>query len=327
MAVPVGIAGIAHYVPDRVIDNEYFTRFVDTSDEWIRQRSGIRQRRWLADDQATSDMFVAAGAKALERAGVAPEEVDLIVAGTVSPDYLFPAAACLVQDRLGCVHAAAFDLSAACPGFLYALSTGAQFIAAGTCRNVLVLGGEALSRMIDLKDRSSCVLFGDGAGAAVLQPHADCGQGRIEDIFLGTDGSGAELIIRRYGGSRHPLTPEVLERGDHCLRMKGREVYRFAVEKMTELMAWAMKDQDPKELGWVVPHQVNARILDTATERLDIPPEKVVVNIDRYGNTSAASIPIILSELWEAGRLESGKFLVLAAFGAGLTWAGARIRW
>ena len=327
MAVPVGIASVGHYVPDRVIDNHYFTTFLDTSDEWIRQRSGIRERRWLADGQTTSDMFIAAGRQALERAGVGPEEVDLIICGTVSGDYLFPATACIVQDALGCTRAAGFDLSAACPGFLFAVSTGSQFVAAGTYQNVLVIGGEALSRITDMNDRSSCVLFGDGAGAVLLQPHAVCQRGLIEDILLGTDGSRADLIIRPHGGAKHPITLETLEAGTHLLQMKGREVYRFAVEKMTELMEWAMEGQNPLELGWVVPHQVNARILETATERLAIPREKVIVNIDRLGNTSAASIPIILSELWEQDQLEPGKFLVLVGFGAGLTWAAARVRW
>lgn len=327
MAIPVGIASVAHYVPTRVVDNEFFTRIVDTSDEWIRQRTGIVERRWLADDQATSDLLEAAGRLALERAGIEPAEVDLIVAGTVSSDYLFPSAACLVQHRLGCTRAAAFDVSAACPGFLFALSIGRQYIASGTFRTVLVLGGEALSRLLNIRDRSSCILFGDGGGAAVLRPHAECGKGLIEDILLGSDGAGFDYIWRPAGGSRTPLTPEALERGDHLLHMRGRDVYRFAVDKMSEIMAWAMEGQDPAELGWVVPHQVNARILQTAAARIDLPLDKVLINIERYGNTSAASIPIILSELWAEGRLESGKFLVLAAFGAGLTWAGARIRW
>jgi 3-oxoacyl-[acyl-carrier-protein] synthase-3 len=327
MAVPVGIAGVGHYVPERVVDNEHFAQYLDTSDEWIRQRSGIRQRRWLADDQTTSDMFIAAGRQALERAEVAPEDVDLIVCGTISGDYAFPATACIVQEALGCTKAAGFDVSAACPGFLFALSTGAQFVGSGMYRNVLVIGGEALSRIIDMQDRTSCVLFGDGGGAALLQPHAECGTGLIEDLMLGTDGSGADLIIRRAGQAKHPMTPELLEAKEHCIRMKGREVYRFAVEKMSAIMDWAMEGQNPAELGYVVPHQVNARILETATERLGIPPEKVLVNIDRYGNTSAASIPILLSELWAEGKLQPGKFLVLAAFGAGLTWAGARVRW
>ncbi len=327
MAVPVGIASVGHFVPDRVIGNDHFAGYLDTSDEWIRQRSGIQQRRWLEDGQTTSDMFIAAGRQALERAGLDPSEVDLIVCGTVSGDYLFPATACVVQDALGCSRAGAFDVSAACPGFLFALSTGAQFVGSGTYQNVLVIGGEALSRITDHNDRSSVVLFGDGAGAALLQPHEVCQQGLIEDLLLGTDGSGAELIIRPHGGAKAPTTAESLADGTHLLRMKGREVYRFAVEKMTHIMEWAMEGQNPLELGWVVPHQVNARILETATERLAIPREKVVVNIDRLGNTSAASIPIILSELWEQKKLEEGKFLVLATFGAGLTWAGARVRW
>jgi len=327
LSIPVGIASVAHYLPDRVVDNQYFTQFLDTSDEWIRQRTGIRQRHWLAPDQDPVEMFLAAGRSALERAGVAPEEVELIVLGTVSADYLLPSSACLVQDRLGCRNAAAFDLQAACPGFLFALTTGAQYVASGHFRTVLVLGGEALSRIMDIQDRSSCVLFGDAAGAAVLQPHDSCGQGLIEDLKIGSDGSGFDYIWRPRSGSRQALTPEILESGDHLIRMKGREVYRFAVEKMTSLIAWAMEGVDPESLCAVVPHQVNARILETAASRLDIPREKMWMNIDRYGNTSAASIPILLSEAWSEERLEAGKYLILAAFGAGLTWAGARILW
>ena len=326
-AIPVGIAGVGHNTPERVVKNEYFTRYVETSDEWIQQRTGIRERRWIDDEQRPSDLFVEAARMAMDRGGVQPEEVDLIICGTVSGDFLLPSTACIVQDRLGCRKAAAFDIQAACPGFIYAMATGAEFIAAGKYRTVLVLGGEALSRIVDLYDRNSCVLFGDGAGAAVLKRHDDCGQGLIEDFFLGADGRGYDYIHRPRGGGRDPLNPEILAEGTHLVRIKGREVYRFAVEKMTELIHWAMDGRSLDDLGWVVPHQVNQRILATATAKLKIPEDKVMVNIDRFGNTSAASIPILLSEAWADQRLPHGKYLVLAAFGAGLTWAGARIKW
>lgn len=326
-AIPVGIAGVGAYVPERVVDNQYFTRFVETSDEWIQQRTGIVERRWLRPDQRPSDMFVAAGRQALERAGLAPAEVDLIVLATVSADYLCPSQACVVQERLGCTKAAAFDIAAACAGFVYAMAIGAQFVASGAYRNVLVLGGEALSRISDVYDRNSAVLFGDGAGAALLQPHEQCRQGLIEALKLGADGSGYHYIIRQKGGGKEPLTPEVLTEGTHLLRMKGREVYRFAVAQMESLISWAMAGQDPAELGLVIPHQMNKRILETATEKLHVPPEKVYINIERLGNTSAASCAIGLSEAWEKGLLAPGKLVVLAAFGAGLVWAGARLRW
>lgn len=324
----VGIAGIGHAVPDRALDNEWFTQFIDTSDEWIRQRTGIVERRWMDDNETTSDLFVRAAKVAMERAGVTPEEIDMIVVGTVSGDFLAcPATACIVQDKLGCKNAWAFDLSAACTGFLYSLAVARQFIMTGTHKNVLVCGGEGLSRLLDMNDRNSVVIFADGAGAAVLQPHDTCQQGLIEDITHGSDGSGYHFIIRPKGGAQEPITPEILAEGTHLLRMKGREVYRFAVDRMSELMAWAMEGQDVDEVGWVFPHQMNRRILETASGKLNIPNEKVYINIQRFGNTSAGTVPICMSEAWENGQLEKDKLMILAAFGAGLTWGAARVRW
>ncbi len=325
--IPVGISGVGHHVPERVVDNEFFTSFVDTNDAWIQQRTGIRERRWLSDGERPSDLFVAAGSKALERAGVSPEEVDMLVVGSVTGDYTVPSAACVIQERMGLRRAAAFDVAAACSGFLYALTVGQQFIANGTCRRVLVMGGEALSRITDIYDRSTCVLFGDGAGAALLQPWEECGQGRIEATRLGADGNGYEFIIRPKGGGLHPLDAAALAEGEHLLHMRGREVYRTTVSRMAELVAWALDGQDQERLGLVIPHQMNARILETITQRLHIPPEKVYVNIDRFGNTSAGTIPIALAEAWERGLLEKERLVVLAAFGAGLTWGAARILW
>jgi 3-oxoacyl-[acyl-carrier-protein] synthase III len=326
--IPVGIASIGHHVPERVLTNDWFAQFIETSDEWVQQRTGIIERRWLDEGETTSDIFVEASKKAMQRAGVTAEEIDLIVCGTISGDYLsLPATACIVQDKLGCKNAWAFDLSAACTGFIYCLQVGRQFIQAGTHKNVLVLGGEGLSRLLDKHDRNSVVIFADGGGAAVLQPFDTCQQGLIDDILVGSDGSGAELIIRPKGGAKEPITPEILAEGTHLIRMKGREVYRFAVERMTYLMEWAMKDQNLDELGWVFPHQMNRRILETASGKLDIPKEKVYINIQRFGNTSAGTVPICLGEAWEKGLLESGKLQILAAFGAGLTWGAARVRW
>jgi 3-oxoacyl-[acyl-carrier-protein] synthase-3 len=252
----------------------------------------------------------------------------MIILATVSGDHLgVPATSCIVQENLGAKNAAAFDIQAACTGFLYALSVGRQFIATGAYKNVLVIGGEGLSRIIDIYDRGTSIIFGDGAGAVLLQPHATCQQGLIEDITLGADGSGAQFITRPRGGAMEQITPEILSEGTHQLRMKGREVYRFAVGRMTELMAWAMEGQDMEELSMVVPHQVNKRILETATKKLDLPPEKVYINIDKYGNTSAGSVPVALCECLDSGKIEKGKLVVMAAFGAGLTWGGARLRW
>ena len=326
--IPVGIASVGHYVPEQVRDNEWFTQYIETSDEWIRQRTGIIERRWMEEGETTSDLFVKAGQLILERAGVKAEDVDLVICGTVSGDYLAcPATACIVQDKLGCTNAWAFDLNAACTGFLYSIAVGKQFIATGQYKNVLVLGGEGLSRLLDMNDRNSVVIFADGAGGALLQPHDVCQQGLIEDMMLGADGSGYHYIIRPKGGAKEPVTPEILAEGTHLLRMKGREVYRFAVDRMTELMAWAMDGQKLEEVGWVFPHQMNRRILETATGKLSIPKEKVYINIQRFGNTSAGTVPICLSEAWEKGLLESNKLQLLAAFGAGLTWGAARVRW
>jgi len=326
--VQVGIAGMGYSIPDQVIDNHYFTRFVETSDEWIVQRTGIKERRWLEPGEKPSDLFTAAAKMALEKSGVAAEDLDLIIVCTVSGDHQgTPASACIVQENLGAKKAAAFDLQAACAGFLYGMQVGSQFLISGTYQNVLVIGGECLSRISDIYDRNSVIIFGDGAGAALLQPHDVCKQGLIEDIMIGADGSGAQFITRPRGGGIERLTPEILSEGTHLIRMQGREVYRFAVSRMTALMKWAMEGQDPDELSLVVPHQVNRRILETATEKLGFPEEKVFINIDRYGNTSAGSVPIAMCEAIEADLFEKDKLVVIAAFGSGLTWGAARIRW
>jgi 3-oxoacyl-[acyl-carrier-protein] synthase III len=325
--VRVGIAGTGSYVPERVVPNSEFEKFLDTSDEWIVQRTGIRERRFAAPGQATSDLSVIAAQRALENAGMKAEDLDLIVLGTLTPDYLLPSTACLVQDRLGAKRAAAFDCNAACTGFITALHTGEAFIAAGRAKRVLVIGAETLSRFIDLKDRSSCILFGDGAGAAVLAPLEECGQGEILDTRMGADGSGYDFIHMRGGGSRLPPTHESVEQGEHFIRLKGREVYRFAVTYMSDLIADLTKGYDPSELGLIVPHQVNRRIIDAALERLGMDDSKVVVNIQDYANTSAATVPIALDEALRAGRLEKGKLCVMVAFGAGLTWGGTLVRW
>lgn len=325
--VPAGIAGIGHWVPDQVIDNEWFTQYLDTSDEWIQQRTGIAERRWLRDDEKPCDMFVGAGKMAMEDAGVNPEDIDMIVIGTVSGDYTAPSAACIVQARLGLSKCGAFDVAAACSGFMYALAVGSQFVETGKYKNVLVIGGDAMSRMIDKEDRSTVVLFGDGAGAVVLQPHATCKRGLIQDIHIGADGEGAKYIIRPRGGAGDPMTHEILDERSHYIKMEGRPVYRFAASKMIWLLDWAMSGQDPEKLGWMIPHQMNRRILEQATSHLGIPPKKVLHNITKYGNTSSASVPILMSEGYHKGLFEKDTFLVLGAFGCGLTWAGARILW
>jgi len=325
--IRVGIAGTGSYLPERAVPNSYFEEFLDTSNEWIVQRTGIRERRFAADDQATSDLSLEAARRALEAAGIQPSDLDLIVLGTLTPDYLLPSTACLVQDRLGAKNAGAFDCNAACTGFLTALHTGEAFVAAGRARRVLVIGAETLSRFVDYTDRSSAIIFGDAAGAAVLMPHEDCGQGEVLKTHLGADGSGYDFIHMPGGGSRKPPTPESLAAGDHFIKMRGREVFRFAVEHMSEMIQLMLEGEDPEELTLIVPHQVNRRIIDSALDRLEMTDEKVAINIQDYGNTSAATVPVAFDEAARAGRLEKGKLVVLVAFGAGLTWGATLIRW
>lgn len=323
----VGIAGTGSYMPERVVPNSYFEKIVDTSDEWIVQRTGIRERRFAAPEQATSDMALEAARRALESSGTRPEDLDLVVLGTLTPDHLLPASATLVQHGLGAKNAGAFDCNAACSGFMTALSTGEAFVAAGRAKRVLAIGAESLSRFVDFKDRSSCILFGDGAGAVVLAPWDECRQGEVLRSKLGADGSGYEFIHMLAGGSRRPPTHETVDAGDHYIRVRGREVFRFAVTKMSELIAEMVEGHPYEELCLVVPHQVNQRIIESALERLGWSDEKVMVNIQRYGNTSAATVPVALDEARRSGRLVAGKLVVLVAFGAGLTWGGTLIRW
>lgn len=325
--IAVGIAGTGSYVPERVIDNEYFTRFVDTSDEWIRQRTGIVERRYAAEGETTSDMCVRAARRALEASGTRAEDLDQIIVATLTPDQLLPACGPLVQLGLGARNAGAVDLNAACSGFVTAINFGEGLIAAGRARRVLVLGAETLSAFVDKYERSSCILFGDGAGAVVLAPHEECGQGEILKTEIGADGEGYEYIQMTGGGMKRPPTHATVDAGEHFIRVKGREVYKFAVLRMGELIGKLLEGRDMAELGLIVPHQVNRRIIEAAVERFEIPPEKVLVNIHKYGNTSAASVALALDEAMREGRLEPGKLVVLAAFGAGLTWAGTLLRW
>jgi 3-oxoacyl-[acyl-carrier-protein] synthase-3 len=272
-------------------------------------------------------MCLVAARQALENAGLEPADLDLVIVGTLTPDYLLPACSCLVQDRLGARNAGAFDVAAACTGFLTALHTAEAFIASGRARRVLAIGAESLSRFLDMQDRTSCILFGDAAGAAILAPWEDCRQGELLKTTLGADGSLFDIIHMRGGGSRVPPTHESVERGDHFIRLRGREVYRFAVTKMAELIEDMARGHEPDEIGIVVPHQVNQRIIESALERVGWPMEKVMVNIDRYGNTSAATVPVAMHEAWQAGRLEKDKLVILVAFGAGLTWGASLLRW
>ena len=323
MLYHAALTGWGHYVPSNVVTNDDLAQTVDTSDEWIRSRSGIRERRFAEADDHTSTMSVAASRQALERAGIEGRDLDLILVATSSPDYLTPPVSSQVQHALGADKAGAMALVVGCTGFVYGLVTAAQFIATGAAQNVLVVGAELISRNLNMEDRSTCVLFGDGAGAVVLQATEEpCG---LRSHVLGSDGSGYDAIIQWSGGTREPVDHERIEAQRQMLHMNGREVFKFAtrtmVESLRDVMQGAGITKDDVDL--FIPHQANQRIIEYAAHQLELPPEKVVLNVDRYGNTSAATIPIALSEAMEAGRARPGDTLAMVGFGAGLTWAAA----
>lgn len=328
----VGILGIGSYAPDRVLTNHDLEQMVDTSDEWIATRTGMRERRIAAPGQATSDLSVEAARRALAGSGIAPEDVELIVVATVTPDHLFPPTACLVQTRLGAQRAAGFDLSAACSGFVNALSVAHSLVGSGAYDNALVIGAEMLSAITDYEDRESCILFGDGAGAVVLgpDPHGrDPASPELLDHAFGMDGSGADLIAMQAGGSRFPASSRTVDERLHYLRMQGRKVYRFAVQKMAEVVEEiaARNGHTVEDIDLLVPHQANLRILEAVGERLGMRMDRVFVNIERYGNTSSASIPLALDQAVAEQRVRSGDLVCLVTFGGGLTWGASLLRW
>lgn len=322
-----GIVGTGIYLPEKVLTNADMEQMVDTSDEWITSRTGIRERRIISDDMATSDMAIEASKMALRNAGVRAGDVDLVMVATVTPDMMFPATACLVQEKLGAAKAAAFDLSAGCSGFVYGLGVASQFIETGMYKTVLVIGAESLSRITNWKDRSTCVLFGDAAGAAVLQ-QVEEGSG-ILSVELGADGSGGDMLKLAIGGSRNPFTAENCNHDGRFIYMAGGSVMKFAVRTMGEaaLTALGKAGLHKREINCLIPHQANIRIIDAAAKRLDLPMEKVFVNVHKYGNTSAASIPVALHEAVTEGRVQKGDNIVVVGFGAGLTWGASVIKW
>lgn len=320
------IKGVGHAVPPRILTNSDLERMVETDDEWIVQRTGIKERRITDAETATSDLALAAARMALDNAGVAPEDLDLIMVATVTPDHAFPATACLIQRELEAWGAAAFDLEAACTGFLYGLSIADQFIRTGTYRTILVIGAETLSKITDYTDRNTCILFGDGAGAAVLQAGDEPGLMAVE---IGADGRGGELLVLPAGGSRHPASAETVAGHQHFIQMAGREVFKFAVRIMEESSQRVLSKAGltAGDIDLLVPHQANLRIIDSACKRLAVPLEKVFVNLDRYGNMSAASIPVALSEAASQGQIRTGDHILVVGFGGGLTWGAAVIKW
>jgi len=320
------IVGWGKYLPSRVITNADLEKTLDTNDEWIVTRTGIRERHIVEEGETTSSMSVAAAKMALDKAAIPPRELDLIIVASSSPDYLTPPVSSQVQHALGAKKAAAFTLVTGCTGFIYALSTAQQFIASGTYDTILVIGAELLSRFIDWNDRSTCVLFGDGAGAVVLKAtHTPSG---VLGFILGSDGSGADHLILPAGGSAHPPSAETLEKKMHTVRMNGPEVFKFATRVLGKVLRQVIRQSGlrTKDIDLFIPHQANARIIENAAKVAGLPKEKVFLNIHKYGNTSAASIPIALAEAMDEGRAKIGSTLAFVAFGAGLTWASAVVR-
>ena len=322
-----GILGTGFFVPEKIMTNADLEKIVETSDEWIVERTGIKERRIAEDNQPMSDLALRAAKAALADAGVAAEDLDLIIVATLTSDRIIPSTACMIQNLLGAKHAAAFDLSAACSGFAYAASVAAQFIETGAYKKALVIGAETLSKYINWEDRNTCVLFGDGAGAAVL--------GQVEEGYgilsfdLGSDGSGGDAIQIPSSGSLMPVSKESIDQKLNLIHMNGRDVFKFAVKAMGKTVknSLAKIDMPQEKIDWLVPHQANIRIIESAAKRLSMPMDKVIVNIHKYGNMSAACIPIALAEAAAAKRFKKGDIIALSGFGAGLTWASCIIRW
>lgn len=324
---PVGIIGTGFYVPDKILTNPELEQMVETTDEWIVSRTGIKERRIATPEQATSDLAFEAAKKAIANAGITAEDIDLIIIATVTPDKFFPATAVILQEKLGAKKAAAFDLSAACSGFIYGLATATNFIASGMYQYALVIGADVLSRITDYTDRNTSILFGDGAGAAVLGRVPE-GRG-FRSFVLGADGSGGELLQIEAGGSRCPSSIESVQDGRHYLRMNGKEVFKFAVRVMDSASEEALRKAglEKKDIDLLVPHQANIRIIQSALERLELSKDKCIINVDRYGNVSAASIPIALAEAVEQGKVHEGDRLLFVGFGGGLTWGASVLVW
>ncbi|HEX4414896.1 MAG TPA: beta-ketoacyl-ACP synthase III [Lacipirellulaceae bacterium] len=323
----VSIIGTGSYLPEKVLTNQELEKMVETSDEWIVTRTGISERRIAAEGEHTSDLAAKAAQSALENAGISAEEIDLILVATVTPDMFFPSTACFVQAKIGAKNAACFDVSAACSGFLYAIEIAQQFITSHTYDTILVVGADKLSSIIDWTDRNTCVLFGDGAGAAVLR-HRGGGHGVIS-TFMASDGGLSDILYIPGGGSRFPINKENADTRLNCIKMNGKETYKHAVISMLDATHKVLADAnlDPEDLACVIPHQANLRIIEAIADRMKLPIERFVVNLDRYGNTSAAAVAIALDEANRTGRMKVGDYVLLVVFGGGLTWASSVIQW
>jgi len=323
----VGIAGTGSNVPEKILTNDALSRMVDTNDEWIFTRTGIKERRVVEKGTGVSDLAHIASQRALEAAKMSPKDIDLIIVASISADYRFPSTACMLQNMLGCRMVGAFDLEAACSGFVYGVALAWKQIECGVINSALIVGGEVLTPFTNYSDRSTCILFGDGAGAVILR--ADETQGQLLDTTMGADGSGADIMIVRGGGSKLPMDYDVLEKKLHLMEVRGREVYKVATQKLGEIV-FELLDRNKykvEDLAWVIPHQMNMRIIEAAASRMGLPMEKCYTNLHKYGNTSAASIPLALDDAVREGSIKKNDLVALVAFGGGITWAGALIRW
>lgn len=328
MSIRAVIRGVGHAVPPKIVTNDDIAKIVETSDEWIVQRTGIKERRVSEPDETSSTLGTEAALEALEDAGISAKDIDLIVCGTVTGDMVFPATSCLIQDRIGANRAGAYDVGAACAGFIYSLASVAGMIESGAVKRAIVVGVDVLSKYVDWTDRSTCVLFGDGAGAVVLEGQANTDHGVIKTVLL-SDGSGARHITYESGGSLYPVGKDYSEAARKSIHMAGAEVYRFAVNAMGDACCRALDEagMEPSDIDLFVPHQANLRIIDSAAKRLELPDEKVFINVQKYGNTSGGSIPLGLYEAQKEGRLKQGMVVMTVGFGAGLVWGANIIRW
>jgi len=321
------ITGIGSYLPSKVLTNFDLEKMVDTSNDWIVQRTGIKERRIVENGVTTSDIATQASLRAMEDAGVSPKDLDMIITSTITPDHIFPSTSCYIQQKLGATRACAFDILAACAGFIYAMSIGQSFINSGAMKTVLVVGAECLSKITDYTDRTTCVLFGDGAGAVVIQ--RDPIKHEILSSHLAADGSEADVLIMPGGGARNPASLESVQQRLHYIQFKGKEVFKLAINNITNLILETTRENGLtlNDIDLIIPHQSNLRIIEATMEKLGLPMEKAFVNIDKYGNTSSASVPIAIDEARKEGRLRKGNIVMLVAFGGGLTWGSSVIRW
>jgi 3-oxoacyl-[acyl-carrier-protein] synthase III len=322
------ITGTGAYAPANVVTNDDMAKIVDTSDEWIRSRSGISERRFAADGESTSDMAVAAAAQAIDAAGIDRSEIDLVIVATMTPDMPFPSTACIVQSKLGLGNITAFDLQAACSGFIYALNTGSNMLRSGAYKKALIIGADKMSSVLDFEDRTTCVLFGDGASAVILEA-SDCAGVGILDSITGSDGSNPELLYQPAGGSSLPASTESVTARQHYIKMNGKEIFKLAVRVMGQVSCDILERHgyNTAQVDLVIPHQANMRIIDSLSKRIHLPMEKFHNNLDRFGNTSGASVGLALDEAFRAGRIRTGDLVLLVAFGAGLTWGSTLIKW